>query len=518
MAYTKIVPIKTGTHLEQAIHYILNPDKTEEMLYVSTYMCDKDTAAEDFKTIYDKAIHKGNNVAHQITLSFSPEDKITPEQALDMGRELMEKIYPDNQYVLAIHNDREHLHAHIIVNAVDYVNYKKIHSNKQSLREMRDICDKMCKERGLSVIEKETKAHRKRLIASIDEAIEKSSGFDDFIENMQLAGYEVKIDKYLYFRGENEENFRRSDTMGDAYSVIGIKQRLQGIDVPRGKRRIYADKTIRISLHRRLQFAIDDMLKAANSYDELLGLLSNEGIEIKQGAHLAMKLPIAKRYIRTESIGEEYSEKMLRFYFDNKAGYNALKTEINSVKQEHLQKKRTYTDRYTSIRNIDVEIRMLNMLSEYNIKSIDDLQAKIDSLSKKIEVCDSNISLANEEIKSRQTVVNAMREYWRLKPIIAKYKAISDSKTKELFYVENMADIEQYNKVTEILNANKLPDGTLPKADQLRAEIAEYKQSKGLNYDNKEDLKTELQKYEILMSNIKTIIKDEPQKAEDVER
>ena len=297
MAYTKIVPIKTGTHLEQAIHYILNPDKTEEMLYVSAYMCDKDTAAEDFKAIYDKAIHKGNNVAHQITLSFSPEDNITPEQALDMGRELMEKIYPDNQYVLAIHNDREHLHAHIIVNAVDYVNYKKIHSNKQSLREMRDICDKMCKERGLSVIEKETKAHRKRLIASIDEAIEKSSGFDDFIENMQLTGYEVKIDKSLHFRGRDEENFRRSDTLGDAYSTIGINQRLQGIDVPRGKKRIYSDKTIRISLRRRLQFAIDDMLKEAKTFEEFTALLRAEGIEIKQGAHLAMKLPVVEVHI-----------------------------------------------------------------------------------------------------------------------------------------------------------------------------------------------------------------------------
>ena len=518
MAYTKIVPIKTGTHLKQAIHYIINPDKTEEMLYVSAYMCDIDTATEDFKPIYDKAIHKGNNIAHQITVSFSPEDKITPEQALDMGQELMEKIYPNNQYVLAIHSDRDHLHGHIIVNAVDFVSYKKIHSNKQSLREMRDICDKMCKERSLSVIDKDTKAHRKRLIASIDEAIDKSAGFDDFIENMQLAGYEVKIDKYLYFRGENEENFRRSDTMGDAYSVIGIKQRLQGIDVPKGKKRIYADKTIRISLHRRLQFAIDDMLKSAKNFEELLALLQAEGIEIKQGAHLAMRLPIAKRYIRTESIGEEYSEKMLRFYFDNKAGYNALKAEINYVKQEHLHKRRSYTDRYTSIRNIDVEIRMLNMLSEYNITSIDDLQAKIDSLSHRIEVCNNNISLVNEEINSRQAIINAIRDYWRLKPIITKYKAISDSKTKELFYVENMAAIEQYNKITELLNANKLPDGTLPKAEQLKAEIAEYKQSKDLNYDNKDKAKTELQKYEVLMDNIKTIIKDEPQKAENIER
>ena len=48
----------------------------------------------------------------------------------------------------------------------------------------------------------------------------KHSGFDDFIENMQLTGYEVKIDKYLHFRGKDEENFRRSDTPGDACSTL----------------------------------------------------------------------------------------------------------------------------------------------------------------------------------------------------------------------------------------------------------------------------------------------------------
>ena len=518
MAYVKIVPIKQNTHLNTVIEYIKNPDKTEQMLYVTGFMCNVDSVPEDFKVIFDKAIKKGNNLAHHIMIGFSPDDKIDQEMAIQIAEELMRQMYPNNQYILAVHNDREHLHCHIIVNAVDFKDYKKIHSNIYSLNQMRDICDELCRERGLSVIEKDSVQKKKALRNAIDESIDKACDFNDFIEIMQKNGYDVKLGDHLYFRGENEENFRRSDTMGDAYSVIGIKQRLQGIDVPRGKKRIYADKTIRISNRCRLKYAIDDMLKVAKSYDNLLELLKAENIEIKQGAHLAMKLPIAERYIRVESLGEEYSEKMLRFYFDNRVGYNALKAEMNSVKQEHLQKKRTYTDRYTSIRNIDVEIRMLNMLSEYNITSIDDLQTKIDSLNHKIEVCDNNIRLATEKINSRQAIITAIRDYWRLKPIIAKYKAISDGKAKELFYVENMADIDQYNRVTEVLNANKLPDGTLPKSEQLKAEIAEYKQTKELNYDNRDKAKGELRKYEVLMDNIKSIIKDEPQKAENIER
>ena len=391
MAYVKIVPVKQSNHLSTVINYIKNPDKTEQMLYVTGFMCSPDSVTEDFKVIFD-------------------------------------------------------------------------------------------------------------------------------IKMMQQSGYEVKIDKYLYFKGENESNFRRSDTMGDAYSVVGIKQRLQGIDVKRGKKRIYADKTVRISNRRRLRFAIDDMLKETKSYDEFIELLRAEDIEIKQGAHLAMRLPIGERYIRTESLGEEYTEKMLRFYFENRAGYNELKSGIKAVKQEHLMPKRTYTDRYASMRNVDVEIRMLNMLSDHNITSIEALQAKIDNLNKQLEICDSNINRADNEITARQYVLNAMRDYWRLKPIITKYKNISDSKDKELFYVENMADIERYNKVIEVLNANKLPDGTLPRGERLKAEIAEYKQTRALNYDNKDKAKLELQKYEVLMDNIKTVVKAEPQKSSYIER
>ncbi|MBO5561536.1 MAG: hypothetical protein J6A07_07760 [Firmicutes bacterium] len=139
-------------------------------------------------------------------------------------------------------------------------------------------------------------------------------------------------------------------------------------------------------------------------------------------------------------------------------------------------------------------------------------------MKKQVEICDSNISRAESEINARQSVLNAIRDYWRLKPISAKYKTISDSKDKELFYVENMADINRYNNVTDVLNANKLPDGTLPRAEQLKSEIAEYKQSKTLNYDNRDKAKAELRKYEILMDNIKSVVKDEPKKVAGIER
>ena len=103
MAYMKIVPIKTNTHLQQVFDYIENPDKTEESVYVSSYLCDYKTAVEDFREIHRLAMKKGNNLAHHLIQSFSTEDNITPEKALEIGEEFMRRMFPDYQYVIAVH-------------------------------------------------------------------------------------------------------------------------------------------------------------------------------------------------------------------------------------------------------------------------------------------------------------------------------------------------------------------------------------------------------------------------------
>ena len=103
MAYMKIVPIKTNTHLQQVFDYIENPDKTEESVYVSSYLCDYKTAVEDFREIQRLAMKKGNNLAHHLIQSFLTEDNITPEKALEIGEEFKRRLFPDYQYVIAVH-------------------------------------------------------------------------------------------------------------------------------------------------------------------------------------------------------------------------------------------------------------------------------------------------------------------------------------------------------------------------------------------------------------------------------
>ena len=85
MAYVKIAPVKQSNHLSTVINYIKNPDKTEQMLYVTGFMCSPDSVTEDFKVIFDKAMKKGNNLAHHLMVGFSPSDNIDQETAIEIA-------------------------------------------------------------------------------------------------------------------------------------------------------------------------------------------------------------------------------------------------------------------------------------------------------------------------------------------------------------------------------------------------------------------------------------------------
>lgn len=119
MAYIKIKPVKTSSHLSSTLSYITDPDKTDNEIWVTAYKCIAKYAVQNFEEVYKQAkMKKGNNLAHHICISFSPEDNISPNRAMNISQEVMKRMYPQFQYVLACHIDKKHIHCHIIVNAI----------------------------------------------------------------------------------------------------------------------------------------------------------------------------------------------------------------------------------------------------------------------------------------------------------------------------------------------------------------------------------------------------------------
>ena len=245
MAVTKIKAIR-GT-LSKAIAYILNPEKTDEKLLVSSYGCASETAAREFEWTRKIAEQKGMNpvriIARHVIQSFEIGE-VTPELAHEIGKQFADEILGGKyEYVLTTHIDKDHVHNHLIFNAVDFVNYHAYKSYKRIYYDMREISDRLCKENGLSVIppsqnkgmgyKEYTEAKRgtswkQNLKQTIDRLVITAKDYDDFLRLMQEAGYEIKTGKYISFRAEGQERFTRSKTIGENYTEDRIKERIAG--------------------------------------------------------------------------------------------------------------------------------------------------------------------------------------------------------------------------------------------------------------------------------------------------
>ena len=171
MAITKILNIKEAkgrnpaSHLENALNYIQNPDKTEECVLVGSINCLPDTAFEQMtetKNIFHKT---GNRQGYHVIISFSPEEKVTAEQAMYVLEHFAKAVLGDDyEAVYAVHTDREHMHGHLIWNSVSLTTGKKYNSPKGNWKNhLQPITNKYCGELGLSVMPAEYSRNPKNI-------------------------------------------------------------------------------------------------------------------------------------------------------------------------------------------------------------------------------------------------------------------------------------------------------------------------------------------------------------------
>ena len=171
MAITKILNIQESdgrnpaSHLKNALEYIQNPDKTEECVLVGGINCLPDTAfeqMEETKTIFHKT---GKRQEYHVIISFSPEEKVTAEQAMYVLEHFAKDVLSDDyEAVYAVHTDREHMHGHLIWNSVSMTTGKKYNSPKSNWKNhLQPITNKYCDELGLSIMPAEYSRNPKNI-------------------------------------------------------------------------------------------------------------------------------------------------------------------------------------------------------------------------------------------------------------------------------------------------------------------------------------------------------------------
>lgn len=259
MAYTKVFAIRRRlddridyvvngekTALDAGITYATNPEKTEQHFFTSAINCGScETAYAEMQETKSRFGKKGGVLGYHFIQSFAPGE-VTPEQAHAIGVEFAQRLFGDRyEVVVGTHLDKAHLHNHVVVNSVSFVDGKKYHSSPGSYYfDVRSVSDALCRENDLSVIVPQGKGKhyaewkaenagrptiRSVIRGDIDSIIGEAYTYETFLMLLRRRGYVVQNNpnrKYVTVLPPGGKRAIRLDSLGDGYTEQDIRRRL----------------------------------------------------------------------------------------------------------------------------------------------------------------------------------------------------------------------------------------------------------------------------------------------------
>ena len=242
---------KTTAPLDELIDYALSPEKiiAEQKLYESTInLMDVRDAFREMSRTKEYFGKTEGVLGYHIIQSFKPGE-ITADKCHELGRRLAEELFGDRfQIVIGTHLNKEHLHNHILLNSVSFLDGRKLRFNKKSYYDMQKISDRLCLQEGLFVIEPKDKGKnykewlaekegkptiRSQIRGDIDRVIKESYNYNTFLEKMEKLGYTVKESPtrtYTAIKPPFGERYIRLNSLGENYTKEKIIERLYAQD------------------------------------------------------------------------------------------------------------------------------------------------------------------------------------------------------------------------------------------------------------------------------------------------
>ena len=276
MATTRIIPmhINKGKTIAQClkarVDYVKNPDKTEGGALISAYACSPETADQEFllarseyMAITGRKIHN-EVIAYQLRQSFKPGE-VTPEEANKIGYELASQFLKgEHAFIVATHNDRRHVHNHIVFCATALDGSRKFRNVFRSDKVLAELSDQLCEKHRLSVIacpqdkaitydqwlgENAGISQRDILRMTIDAALRmRPDGFDALMQLLEEAGCRMKRAAQISIRPPGGKRFIRLDSLGPEYTEAALEASLSGqrVHIPKRSRTQYTRKQIEL--------------------------------------------------------------------------------------------------------------------------------------------------------------------------------------------------------------------------------------------------------------------------------
>lgn len=411
--------------IKHTLDYSENPDKTMGGELIAAFECDAMTAESEFllsKRLYEQRTGRNQGrhdvIGYHIRQSFKPGE-VTAEQALQIGYELaMRWTHGKHQFVVAAHKNTDNPHTHIFYNSATLDHSGKFQDFKRSAIALRRVSDKLCLERGLSIIEKpglskgynrneylgdrKPPTGREKLCGIIDDVLCVGMSFPDFLVALRMAGCEIKIGKQVSIKPPGSKKFFRMDTLGEDYSDVAIKERLAG--------------TRTVAKHNAIETQAESKISHYAALQKRPSLLIDIQAKIQLGA------------------GDGYVQWMKIF-------------------------------------NLQTAARTLIFLQEHGIDSYDELCEKASTASGEFHKLSKRI----KEIETRQKEITELQKqigtYGKTLGTYRRYRNIKNQKDRDAFYDVNSADIILHRAAKKYFDEHDFND-KLPSINSLKQEWA----------------------------------------------
>lgn len=447
MAVTRLSKIKSSashsinTTLKGRLDYIINKDKTNNEELVSAFECEIDTAYLEFalnKDLYEKITgnetkKNGDVLAYHLRQAFKPGE-VTPELAHEIGIKLAKEFTKENnQFVIATHVDKAHIHNHIIFNSTNLNSEGKFQDVWRSAKEVRKISDRLCLENNLSVVEpknergqhyKEWKENQKgkswkqQIKDILDETITISKDYDEFLKLIKSKGIEVKHGKHIAFKLEElgQQRFTRGKTLGFDYTEEQLKIRIEELNKNKPRFRRLGLKKQKVkgnlsninkrtyTLEQQLYFkARNEKYKDVKDLAETILLLRTEKIDKRSDIDLRISELNSKASEINKDIRElENKSKSLNEIAKYLTTYNKYKDIYEKYESTIFNKKNFYRKNEGEILSFE---HAKSQLEKLNVN----LNTDIDEILSTSKEFNSEIENINKDFKQLQDRIGKIR-------------------------------------------------------------------------------------------------------------
>lgn len=524
MAVTKIKAIKST--LDKAIKYICNPQKTQGGMLIDSSGCVPEFAARQMEATAEKNKRGGCRKAYHLMQSFAPDDDLAPEQALEIGRKFADQVTMGiHQYVISVHTDCDHIHCHIIFNAVDSTpDHLKYRYQGYSERDrIRDISDQLCRDNGLSVLPRWTKGkghghdkhiqHQKswrdRLGDAIDRAILTSGTYEEFITAMEVEeGYTFRSGKHIAFlaEGEGQKKYTRCDSIGEDYTEDMIRDRIankesyKDIDAfSRGKmKRKIKDHSPDIQEKDGRAIPVPEASNGTAPPSDKSGRTGKRVQDSTEGAPPPDRDPGPRkgRYSRAgRDAAPEDSRKKSRVRADREIG------RISDLSQNAKAQGSPGYKHAAEKNNLNMLVKTMEYLVGHDIETPERFRAYYGSCHDKVNELNGEIQeteLAMADLKERRYHIRTYFRYLKFYNTFLKYKDMG-------YHSQHKKELQEFELSKMWLERNGI-DPRQYRAQEYQEEYARLKEKKDALYEEIGPAKARLYDARDAMENVRSVL------------